>query len=227
MDETGLAVIPAPLERSNAPITILRARWNQLGFPTSLLLPHRTLSSMLRRDVGRWDRVTVGTSSVRLDRRIRSNAYVAVLVVTSHLRRGPFILDLPAHFLHPADRIRLGARPGWTRLHADVAAMATPATTVILSPAADGWLAVCTSDTVAAELWALGLAERWLGPDVEMQGPWEDPAVQRATELELGIRIPADMHFADGDTEQVPAGARDLLMDIASRLGMPRLPRFG
>lgn len=219
----GLSVVPAPLERSSAPITTLRAGWNQLGFPTSLLLPRRILPSMLVRTDKWWDRVSAGSLSLRLDRRLRFRPYVAVLVVTSRLRNGPFCLDLPAHFLHPADRVRLGASRGWWRHQADIAAMATPATTIIVSPVAEGWLAVCISDTVAAELWALGLAEQWHGSDVEMQGPWEDPTVQRATELELGIRIPADMHFAADELEQVPAGARDLLVEIASRLGMPRL----
>ncbi|MDQ4045066.1 MAG: hypothetical protein M3173_06430 [Chloroflexota bacterium] len=101
-----------------------------------------------------------------------------------------------------------------------MAAVALPTASVLLTPISDGWLALAATDPIAAELWALALAERWLGCDVEMQGPWEDPAVQRATELEVGIRIPSDMVLRAASDTPLPAVARELLHEAASRLGM-------
>ncbi len=90
----------------------------------------------------------------------------------------------------------------------------------MLTPADDGWLAVATRDPIAAELWALALAERFLPADVEIQGPWEEPAVQRATELGMGIRVPADMRIVP-DIPGEAATARSLLGSTLERLGLP------
>lgn len=222
-----LALVPAPLERGNAPVSALCAAWREKGLPMTLLLPRAGISSVLPRKSGRWTPVDVGESPMRLDARITGRPYTTILVVTEDLRRGPFVLDLPPRFLHPVDRLRLAAHLGRMRLHADIAAAALPLSSILLVPVADGWLAVASADPVAAELWALALAERWLGDDIEVQGPWEDLSVQRATELGLGVRIPGDMVVQPIAGATLPAVACELLMESASRLGIPHLSIIG
>ncbi len=215
-----LSVVPAPLERGISSIGETRSAWQRHGIRTSMLLPHPPVWSVLSPGASRWNRIDAAGLALRLDARIVARPYAAVLALTDDLRQGPFVLDLPARFLHPVDRLRLAARPGGLRLQADVAAVALPAASILLTPVADGWLALSGTDPIATELWALSLAERWLGRDIEMQGPWEDPSVQRATELELGVRIPSDMTIRAASDAPLPSVARELLEETASRLGM-------
>ena len=216
-----LPVVPAPLEWMNEPIANFRDGLRASGRPSTLLLPRGGVGSLLRRGRDRWPTVDVARTRYRLDRRLTAESWLAVLAITPELRRGPFMLDLPFQFLHPRDRLRFAGHPHWRAHRADLAAQALPALTILLHPAADGWLGIATGDPVAAELWSLALAERWLGDDVEMQGPWEDATVQRATELELGVRIPRDMVLTVAEGTALPTVARELLMEISSRLGLP------
>src|SRR5690606_1646299 len=121
-----------------------------------------------------WRAGTIEGRRWRVDARLTGAHWIAVAIVDADHHTGPFALDLPGRFLHPADRLRLAAQADRLRALADVAASAPPAACLILSPIAGGWLAVATRDPIAAELWALGLAERFHRADVEMQGPWEE-----------------------------------------------------
>ena len=217
-----LAIVPAPLDSINEPIATLRNALRASGRPSTLLLPRGGVGSLFRRGRDRWSSVDVVRTRYRLDRRLAGQAWLAVLAITPELQRGPFMLDLPFQFLHPRDRLRFAGRPNWRAHRADLAAHALPRMTMLLHPAAAGWLGIATTDPVAAELWSLALAERWLGDDVEMQGPWEDATVQRATELELGARIPRDMVLVVAEGTALPTVACELLMDISSRLGLPQ-----
>jgi hypothetical protein len=158
-----------------------------------------------------------------MDARLLAASYLSITTVNATLTRGPFVLDLPSRFLHPRDRVSLAARPGRDRTLADIAAAALPASSVVVTPVADGWLMLVTSDPIAAELWSLATAERFLDRGLEMQGPWEDPTVQRATELELGARYPGELMLTvHGDTD-LPVAAQKLLYSMSTRLGaMPR-----
>lgn len=54
---------------------------------------------------------------------------------------------------------------------------------------------VATPDLIAAEL--VGLALRYPTAEPEPRPrPWEDPVVQRATELDLGVRLPSQIELS-------------------------------
>ena len=79
------------------------------------------------------------------------------------------------------------------------------------------YLLAATCDPVAAELFALALSEGVLGSDLAFTGPWEDPVVQRATELELGVVVPHQIELViHGD----PGDAWATLERIAGRIGV-------
>ena len=213
-----LPVVPASLRRDDPHIASIRGALRVRGVRTVVVAPRAPAAVLTRRGRSAWRSATIDGNRWRVDGRLAA-PWVALAIVDAGSHTGPFALDLPARFLHPADRLRLAARPDRLRLLADIAAIAPPATCLMLTPADGGWLALPTRDPIAAELWALGLAERFHPADVEMQGPWEEPAVQRATELGLGVRVPDDMRIDVRIPPDVPM-ARALLTEVAEHLGL-------
>lgn len=131
---------------------------------------------------------------------------------------GPYILDLVARYLHPLGRLRqLGSR-GRTGAVADLNLAARPSTCVIGKMLGSVFVAGIATDPIAAELFALALADEDLPPDRSVTGPWEDRVVQRATELELGIQIPQQLSI---DLVGEPGEAvRTALERVAARIGV-------
>lgn len=211
---------PSSLRANDPAVAAIRPALRERGVRTTVLLPHSPTALLAPGRGSAWRASTIDGQRWRIDARLTRSPWVAIAVIDAGNYTGPFALDLPARFLHPADRVRLATRPDRLRMLADIATLAPPAACLALSPVGGGWLAVATRDPIAAELWALALAERFHPADVEMQGPWEEPAVQRATELGLGIRIPDDMRIAQDIPSDAPA-ARSLLYRVTERLGLP------
>lgn len=102
------------------------------------------------------------------------------------------------------DRRRIG-------LAAELAAALHPRLTLIHAMLGNRHLVAATADRIAAEL--IFLAWRNDAPTEERDpiGPWEDRVVQRATELDLGVHLPAQLRVvvapvedgADSDVENL------------------------
>jgi hypothetical protein len=80
-------------------------------------------------------------------------------------------------------------------------------------------------DLVAAELAGLGLWLANLPKERERIGPWEDPVVQRATELDLGVKLPSELTLrpiwiGDADDERGIATLHSLASTIAILLNI-------
>lgn len=206
-----VTVVPATLRPADPATREIRAVLRARGGRSTVVTP-RPAAGLLG---GSWRRASALDGTWRIDARL-AEGYIAVVTVDPDHARGPFALDLPSRFLHPADRVRLLARPDRERALADIAAAARPARALLVAPGAGGWVGLATADPIAAELWALALAEPHLDARLEMQGPWEDPTVQRATELELGARIPAEIRAEVASPLPSPAG--DTLERAARRL---------
>jgi hypothetical protein len=192
-----VALVPSTLDANDPVVADLRAALRAHGMRTTVLVPRGTASlaagALSRRGRKRWQPIATDDRTYRLDARLLTGPWIALAIVDETHRSGPFVLDLAARFLHPTDRLRLLARPDRSLALADISAVARPSTSLVIAPVAGGWLTVRTRDAIAAELWALALAEPHHDQRMEMQGPWEDPTVQRATELELGARIPQEI----------------------------------
>lgn len=178
---------------------------------------------------GLWALVRQGWATVEIVapdlpyRRVRiSNELVGaepwvVCDVDAVARTGPFVLDVFSRYLHPVDRLRMIADRQRERRAADLNLAIRTAWSVIGGHAGAGYLLAATRDPVAAELVALAMSEGVVGPDVAFTGPWEDPVVQRATELELGVVVPHQIRLAvHGD----PGDAWATLERIAGRIGV-------
>ncbi|MGB3306854.1 MAG: hypothetical protein WBA63_11765 [Thermomicrobiales bacterium] len=135
--------------------------------------------------------------------------------------RGPFILDLLAHYTHPRDRLRLLASGQRSQSVAEVNLALTPSPALIAVTYGGASLVAITGDPVAAELLALALAELKVGRDVSYTGPWEDEVVQRATELDLGVHYPGEIGLVWEVAPDLVSPTRALREHIVLRLGLP------
>ena len=78
----------------------------------TIVLAPRPASALLRRRNGpAWHEAAIDGGRWRLDELLAGSPWIAVATVDAGGHTAPFALDLPARFLHPADRIRLVTRP--------------------------------------------------------------------------------------------------------------------
>lgn len=138
--------------------------------------------------------------------------------------RGPYVLDVAASYVAPATRLRLHASRSRVAVAAEVdLALCLGGAILALTVGGERWF-VATRDPVAGELAALALSERARGAGTSRSvvGPWEDPLVQRATELRLGVLLPAnlDLVLVGAGEPGAEAGAA-IARHLALRLGIP------
>ncbi|MGH2533532.1 MAG: hypothetical protein ACRDJW_14635 [Thermomicrobiales bacterium] len=123
---------------------------------------------------------------------------------------------------------RLGALTSGPRegLAAEIALAFRPSLVVLIGEVHSVAVVVVTVDQVAAELFGLAFAAVVRDdPDPETAiGPWEDPLVQRATELGLGVSLPSDMVVRarwSGPPGRSQEVFEDLLSHAITAVGIP------
>lgn len=146
---------------------------------------------------------------------------IVVTDVVEVARKGPFVLDLPARYLHPRQRMRLLASGQREALAAEVASALPIELSVVCLAQREGLVIAVTQDMIAAELVALAMSELCMGAPRSFTGPWEDPVVQRATELDLGVLLPTRMHLVSDGPARNTHWAQRIARHIHMRLGIP------
>lgn len=223
-----VAILPASLDASDIVAEAVRgllppAASSSIVTPLAGAAARRAL--LLPAVVGDWTSVPIavagaGADSVLLPGAVARGTRVVAVDVVEVARHGPFVLDVIASYVHPRQRLRLVADRQRSSLVAEVASAALPALSVISLGVPGGALVAVTTDAIAAELVALALAERCIGPSRSFTGPWEDAVVQRATELQLGVLMPAgislDLHGAATSEPWAVA----LVEHLGQRLGL-------
>jgi hypothetical protein len=163
----------------------------------------------------------------------RDVAGAGTLVAVAALRldragRPPLALGLWPGFVHP--RLALAARLGGERvpLVAEIALAFAPRVLVLVGQTRSRALAVATTDRIAADLVGLALRAEYADTDADRLGPWEDPLVQRTTELGLGVRLPRQINLRVVWTDRAnDAGALEtssLAARLRLALGIPNAP---
>lgn len=164
----------------------------------------------------------VAVSAIALPRDIAQAQHriivVDVVEVSCH---GPFVLDLPARFIHPRQRMRLLSSGQREALAAEVGSAFAYDLMAVYLASRDGAVLAVTSDPIAAELTALAMSELCLGSPRSFTGPWEDPVVQRATELEMGVLLPSHIRLVTDGPHQHEAWSQRVVEHIRIRLGIP------
>ena len=171
----------------------------------------------------RLARVLVPRPVARADRLV-----AAALVQTPAARPRSPVIGLWADFVHPRQGLPALLTGERTALLADLAAVFVPrlALVVLAVRLGPAWVAAATPDLIVAELVALALRAEASG-DPEPVGPWQDPIVQRATELSLGVATPHQLRIVPAPAAGRPPG-RSLLDNLIERLrlslGVPSPP---
>jgi hypothetical protein len=207
-----------------------------VGHLTSLLpqvdlfVPPSPVMSLFGRGAGRVP-IDVSARSERMSTvgLPQAIATAGTLIAANDLRgvdaiRPTLALGIWTRFAGPRERIEARIAPRKQGMDAEIAFAVRPALVVL----ADAWqhlpVAVVTSDQIAAELIGLALRQIARDGDLDRPGPWQDPLVQRATELDLGVRLPDRIAirgaWARGLTESAAANFVSLIDDIAMRLGV-------
>jgi hypothetical protein len=147
-----------------------------------------------------WAAVDVDVRSDRLRKAWlrRELTEASILIAINRIPAGesldPLILGLWAKFAHPRQRLGALAGDDRTGLRAELATAVRPSLCILFGESRERPLIVATRDQIAAEL--TGRAIQFAShpdPYGERGGPWELPLIQRATELDLGVRLPSDL----------------------------------
>ncbi len=224
-DELLIVTGAARASEPNDPATVMSRALNAEGRASHVLrppLPRQRLGSLVigRRD---WTRVAIGgRGSVLEDVPVpRALAGESLLEVVDLDEADASPITLWSRYVHP----RLWAVAGPTArrapINADIGLGIEPVLVVIAGRHGSLGVAAATPDIVAAELLTLALRGT---TEESLVGPWEDPVVQRATELELGVVRP-DQIFLDPilppHGSLMHSALASLVDHVKLRLGIP------
>ncbi len=193
-------ILPSSQSRQDVSVAAVRRLLRSRGIASSLLTPAGVLarSPFTRPEGGDWRPVSIELPgqpifSVSLPHRLVTSPDIWIVTdLDAVAGRGPHVLDLPVRYIRRFDRLR--ALTSGDRTWMVALADRLPITRVVSTmTSGDLSIATSTSDMTAGELLALSLAGLRLPPTASVAGVWEDPLVQRATDLEIGALHPGQI----------------------------------
>jgi hypothetical protein len=195
-----VTILTSSLRRRDPVAAALRSKLRELQISSSLLVPESPVSAIAARWSRPWTTLEITRQegipgqTVRLPTRLASADEVWTAVdIDATAGRGPYVLDLLGRYTDLSTRWRmLGSR---RRAELAVAVLrARPLHRHFIVkrfPAFD--ILATTHDPIAAELISLALVDEVLTRDHQTSGVWEDDFIQRASEQDLGARLPAEI----------------------------------
>lgn len=186
--------VAAPETTQAGTIEEVRSAFAPLAQADTVHRPESKATGLFRRR-DHWTQVDIDARAQRLRTVRMPTGLVGAqrLLVINDLRgldaaRPVIAIGLWTLFAHPV--VRVGARFGGTTdgLTAEIALSVHPDRYVLIDSDARQGLTylLATPDIIVAELMLLSLRQQRAG--LRGTGPWEDPLVQAATELNLGVR---------------------------------------
>lgn len=145
---------------------------------------------------------------------------IVVTDVVEVARKGPFVLDLSARYIHPRQRMRMLSSSQREAQAAEIASALSIDLFAVYLAQREGVMLAVTNDIIAAELVSLAMSELCVGSPRSFTGPWEDPVVQRATELELGVLLPGRIRMIVDGAERASHWSQRIQEHIRMRLGI-------
>jgi hypothetical protein len=200
-EQVTLAVADRDLvEAASAPGSLLLSLLRLRGFHAKLAVPASTTAgAWFRARATEW-RAIEARGLDRLERvwiadSIASASSLAALnrLPANAEKRGALAIGLWARFAHPRQRTGAWLSNPRDGLTAEIAAAVSPLMIVLTGEWKGFALALLSDDLIAAELGGLGVLQALTRHGDELNGPWEDPLVQHATELGIGVRQPAQI----------------------------------
>ena len=197
---------------------------------SAVVTPPSKVSSLFPKR-GEWIKVNLGKRSDRLEsvvfpRTLFDSEMVYAVVnldrPTGRTERQVVAIGIWSQFARTLERF--GARASSERegLSAEIA-LGMVARRYLIAARVRGMIFAASSpDPIAAELIGRALLRLRRSPDDVMVAPWEEPLVQRAAELGLGVRTPDDIEFLaawGGDSRQEAAFA-ETASELAALIGI-------
>lgn len=193
--------------------------------------PDTTIGAWLATSRTRWKAIQAPGEANRLDRVWLPDAIVdagSVIALNrlprSDAARGAIAIGIWAKFAHPRQRTGAWMSDGRDGLTAEIARAVSPGLVLLTAEWRGVPLVIASDDQVAAELAGLAVQQLTKPPETEPIGPWEDPLVQRATELGFGVSHPGQIDAgcrwlgtSDGGQDVAFAGFAD---DCFARIGV-------
>lgn len=193
-------ILPASLQRTDPLASAVRDELRSRRLASHLLLPSNPVAALIGRSHrspgGSWVEVVlrvpgVPPTTLTIPSRLQGHEPIwTVTDVDAVGGTGPYVLDLAARYAHPLTRLRQLASHRRSDAAADFNLAVRPSRCVVGKRIGETVVVGIVDDPIAAELFALALADEDLGLAKAVTGPWEDRVVQRATELDVGIQIP-------------------------------------
>lgn len=210
-----ITLLPASLDRRDALLADVRSALREIGVRSHVVVPSNpfgALASLRRQDEWAEMPQAGGNRSVRLPAALATaESLWSVSDVRAVSGRGPYVLDVMARFVTPLERLRLlGSSTKSDTVEVNLARR--PDVCWLSWQFGGEHLMMATRDLIAAELLALALVDEDLGDKHRLAGPWEDDLVQRATELDLGVRLPQEFSVS------VDSDISDAMSDSVSRV---------
>lgn len=195
-----ITILPSSLRRNDRAAMELREHLRQQGRSTHLRVPGGPIPSLLGRTAGGWTRVPLPDSSgmtgvtISLPTQLMEAGEVWSMVdIDAISGRGPYVLDLLGRHAGTPTRVRLLGSRHRAELAISILQARPLQRHVIVRHFPSFELLATTADPIAAELLALALVDEDITRDHQVAGPWEDELVQRATERDLGSRLPDEI----------------------------------
>jgi hypothetical protein len=201
-----------------------------LANEVQLVVPDRMLGAVL----GRFGRA--GRSLVPIDVRDRAERMTTVWLPASIVNAGTLVavndlsqskeerpvvaIGVWSRFAGWRERLGTFAAKPEQALAADVALAVRPSLILLAANWRGMTVVIATSDVIAAELVGLAVIRARGSAAADEIGPWQDELVQRATEFELGVRLPDRLALRLVKGSTASNDAAELLEDVAVRLGV-------
>jgi len=221
-------ILPASLRRTDPLASAVRQELRASQVASHLMLPLNPAAALIGRATpshgSTWIDAEirapdVPATSIRIPARLNGpEAIWTVTDVDAVGGAGPYVLDLVARYAHPRTRLRQLISRRRSDAVVDVNLVVRPSRCVVSKAFGETVVVGVVNDPIAAELFALALADEDLAPGRSVTGPWEDRVVQRATELEIGVPIPQHLSI---DLVTTPGAAvRTVLERVLARIGI-------
>ncbi len=227
-----VTILPSSLHRNDLASRELRELLRQHRVATHLRVPSPAVPALLGRRARGWTAASLdladglpGFTCFLPTSLTEAESVWSVTDVDAISGRGPYVLDLVARYADLPTRLRLLASPRRAELAVALFHARPIQRQVIVRHFASFELVISTSDPIIAELVALALVDEDITRDHQVAGPWEDDLVQRATERDLGVRVPDDIvvNATGMDGNLIHAA----LSRILGRIGINFDPRSG
>jgi hypothetical protein len=216
-----IVVLPSSLSRRDSAAAELRSWLRSFDIASHLLLPEPLVRSTFGPRRSSWSKVETGDSAVPVS--LPTHLAMAQVVWTvSDIDevggRGPYVLDLAVRYANPRARLSLLGSQNRAALAVSILRARPLACHLMVRRFPAFTLLATASDPIAAELFSLALVDEEFPSGTEVIGPWEDDFVQRATEFELGARLPSDLRvMVHGNRQRVNNA---MIGRIVARMGM-------